>query len=788
MVAASRWLAELGDSTRRRNVIIRLAGPALVVAVFFGVVGAALLAGTDDTRETLLVPERPRGRTFAVDLEYVDRADHHSLMRSLRLYLESPGALLQHPELQVLIATFETSPHLDTAVLEVVGSDCVYEAAPRSRLRNNEPLSLQRGPECLQPDDATGELLLTIRLRAPGRVAVWAVLPAAAVDPARAIYLGATHPAQGEPRPLLRGRYVEHFPETGLRRMDLLAYVWQTDLPSWWIWVMLAASGILVGAGASSMLPRGPVEPATLRASVVKGAGGFALAAGLGVAYAVLVPPFQAADEPNHFVAFGEFIETRDLTAEAARWAQVGHFERIQFHPEERFRPSDIGHPGVIWNDGTVPDSTMRGGGVEWFWSALAPFFQHTPAPRLLLGLRLINVVWFAACLGWLFFSMSRWSGMAWPQLLAIPLLWIPALPFFGMHVSNHATLLGAYLVGGAGALLLTLDNRHAHLAGPLIGAGVAAALFISRAAAPLAPFILLLLAGRLVLGDRHGRLGASQVFWLGIGIPLSLALYAAPAGYRETLLAGAAALPGLFSRAAIGCVAHPWIIVPAAALLALLEHALSTVRRGWRWRPPRRWIQAGAGAAAASAFLLFAGALVFRYPMLSPVRTAGPPEPGDYVADVLAAGLTLFRFGPPDRLTSYTFWAGFGWLETGPPELLVSVLATASGLALVALLLWIATTGATRAAVWVALVLLGYAASLAAYAFVVASVTPADLHGRYLLGLYVWLLLICWSSLGRVVDSQAWLRRAPWIPLLCTALAAVIHALSLSAIVQRYF
>lgn len=774
---------------RSRDLAFRLAGTALIVAIFLGVVGAALLTDAEDTRERPLVPEGVTGRPFAVDLDDAGGGERHSLERSLRLFVPSPERLLQDPELRVEIATFGTSPRLAQAVIHVVGSRCAYQTPPGTRLRNNQALPFLRGPGCSRLDGATGELLLTVSLHSPGRVAVWALLPSVAVDSGGVIYLGPTSPAAAETRPLLRGQYVEHLTETGLRRIDLLAYVWQLDLSPAWIWGLMALAAGLLGIGIWLVLPCRLPTQVGWRPSVLNGLGGFSLAAGLGLTYAVLVPPFHAADEPNHFVGFASFIDRPNLNAEAAHWARIGHFQRIQFNPGERFRPTDIDRLGILWDDDGEPDSTMRGGGGEWLWRSLGPLAQTTPAPRLFLALRLVNVLWFATCLGGVFFALTRWSGIAWPQLLALPLFWIPTLPFFGMHVSNHALLLGAYLVTGAGTLLLVLDNRHSQVGGSLIGAGWTASLLISRAAAPLAPFILFLLGGRLLLGDRQGRLGASLVFWLGLGVPVSVGMYLAPTAYIDTLLIGATtALPAVSSAFVTVLWKHPWLVVPATVMLALLEHALSRLRLRIRWHLHPVFLQIGAAVAAVSTLLLFAGALFFRYPTLGVIEVGTRPDPGQYVADVLRAGLTLFRFGQPDRLTSHTFWGGFGWLETSPPEMLVTALAASSGLALVALLLWIARTGAGRAAVWLALVLLGYAASLAAYALTVATVTPADLHGRYLVGLYICLLLVCWSSLARIVESRAAVGGAPWIPLLCTALAAGVHGVSLVAIVGRYF
>lgn len=731
-----------------------------------------------------MVDHRAAGRAFATDLEY-DDSRHGSPARTLRLFVPSPEALLEYPEVRIIMATFERRARLERAVLEIGGSSCVYETQPGARLRNNQPLALFRGAGCNHLGNATGELTLTVHLLAPTRVAVWALLPAAGVATPGAIHLGAALPAKGETRSLLRGEYVEHLPYTGTRRIDLLQYVWQLDVPTFSIPGILLMAAFLFASGAWLFIIT--PEPRTLRRSVSIGIAGFGLSGALGLAYAVAVPPFQAADEPNHFIGFAAFVGREGMDVEAAMLARLGHFERLQFRARERFRPSDIGHLGPPWDDGGEPDSATRGRGVEWLWTAVAPMTRDVPAARVLLILRIINVLWFAGCVGLLFFALAQWSPTGWPQLLAAPLLWIPTLAFFGMHVSNHALLAGVYLVAGAGVLLLALDGRDSHVAGPLIGIGSAAAILISRAAAPMAPFIAVLLAGRLLLGAAHRNLRAAMVFWLGVLGPLSLALTLGPTDYFDTLfIATAAPLPDQWSGPVSEMRRYAWLLLPAAPLLAAGEHVVSGLRQRITWRLHRGRMQAAVACTAMAALMLFAGSVFVPYPMLGPIDPANPPDWQSYVGEALAAGLTVFRFGRPDWFTSYTFWGAFGWLDTLIPEWLVRALAGGSGAALVGLLLWLAFNGTSRQLCWLVLVLVGYLASLAAYAGMVLMATPADLHGRYLLGLYCWLLLVCWSSLALVVESRS--KLAGWIPSGCVLLVAAVHGLSLSTILQRYF
>jgi hypothetical protein len=228
-----------------------------------------------------------------------------------------------------------------------------------------------------------------------------------------------------------------------------------------------------------------------------------------------------------------------------------------------------------------------------------------------------------------------------------------------------------------------------------------------------------------------------------------------------------------------------------AGALAAGAEFEVSRIVTA-AWLAPRheRWRAVTARSARIAAVVMlvvFAGALVIPYPTLHPVDQLHPPGAAAYVKNALAAGLTIFRFARPDHLTSISFWGGFGWLDALLPEVLVSLLSAASGLALIVLLLWIARTRSVRAGVWLTFALAGYALSFAAYALSIIRFIPADLHGRYLLGLYLCLLLICWSGLPRIVDA-GWIKHPRRLYAVAGVCCLAVHVFSLSVILRRYF
>ena len=129
--------------------------------------------------------------------------------------------------------------------------------------------------------------------------------------------------------------------------------------------------------------------------------------------------------------------------------------------------------------------------------------------------------------------------------------------------------------------------------------------------------------------------------------------------------------------------------------------------------------------------------------------------------------------------LTSWSFWGGFGWIDTLPDWRFVAALVTATAAALVTLLALVRRERDARATALLILGFCGFAASIAAYAISVVTVTPADVHGRYLLGAYLSVLLVCWSPLGQLPVRWTW---APALG------CAAVHAYCLTVVLRRYF
>lgn len=703
--------------------------------------------------------------------------------------------VLSHQRVGLLVGTFETDPDLDRAELVFEGTDCVYRTPDGATFPNNSTLDLVRGSGCVPLEGRpTGRIHLTVVLRNQARLALWTHIAPTSSVTSKTLHVDSFPEVAGEETLVVSGRLVNEAPSSGSaahRRIHLLSYVWQVAPSSWWIWLAMIAGTTAVAIGFMGLW--NPLRVTTAAEAGRRGGSALLLTAGLGLLYAVLTPPFQAPDEPHHFVDFTEVTARPELVAQADAWAALAHVVRLRFRADQQFRPADIGKPERAWERQYAPDSSVRGGGVHVMWKGVAPLVRAMPAPRVLLSLRLVNALWLALVIGCVVALFIRRADVASPHLLAFPILLVPTLPFYGMHVSNHAPLAGAYVMVAAGLALVVMSRNSGYVSGLLVGSGWALAIALSRSALPLAPLIAAVCSARLLFGPTRGGVLSAGAFWAGVIMPVVLVLWMSDAAYVATNTSlGGSGLPGGLQAALEALTRWPWLMTLVIPLLAVLEWGLARlrIRTGPRLRigagAVTRW---SAGAAAGLLCVMMIGSVFLPYPGLARIDPVNRPSGIDYALDALLAGLTLPRMWGPDYMTSVTFWGGFGWLETIASDWFVSVLSAATGFALVGLLIVIARTSDTRRGFFLAAAVAGFSTGLVTYALSLSQVEVAvDLVGRYLLGLYLSMVLICWSGIGLIPNGPSRQRLQSAVSIACVLACTGIHVYCLRLLLYRYF
>ncbi len=146
-------------------------------------------------------------------------------------------------------------------------------------------------------------------------------------------------------------------------------------------------------------------------------------------------------------------------------------------------------------------------------------------------------------------------------------------------------------------------------------------------------------------------------------------------------------------------------------------------------------------------------------------------------------SALTWPRLRHHDFLLSTSFWGAFGWLDRLLPEWAITVCVTVSSMTAIALLV---SASRRRDAVLMkslAVVALGSVASFLAYVVVTLKTSP-DVHGRYLLGLYLCVLVVI-STVSISDDPPA---SGGWRNAMHVGIPILGHALTFAFVISRYF
>ncbi len=743
------------------------------------------------------VSKSGRGQALVVPLVRGDGPRGSSLHR-IDFFSREPRSLLAHPEIQIFLSSPAKGARLRWADLRVVGTPCRYEASGGARLVDGEPLALRRGPACTEPAPTpTGQLQLTAELEGRDDLGIWSFAPEPGDADAAVIRVSS---APDDTAPLLRGHFVD-YPETA-PRVRLLNYVWQISPWTSWLWILLSAAALLALAGLL-VFPMRRLSPGTALTPVsfsLRGALGAACFAGaLGLSYAVIAPPLSGPDEPYHLLGFAELNGEASLPAGLAEWMKLTHFHRIRGHPTERFRVADVGNPlaleDPLWR---ATEVAMRSASVAALWGITGRLLHDQPAPRTLLAVRILNAALFAAMVGLGTGLAMACSPVPYPQLVCLPFLFVPTLPFFAMHFSETALLTSAYVLLASSLAVMFLDGPRAHCAGFPLGLSTALMLAGGRSPWPLAAVVAVVLGGRVLLGPsgRQGELRAAVVFWAGFALGGSAFYLLLNDEYRVMLLRYAAFAPAGLGPAGRWLIQQPQGMVGLAALGGAAEVSL---------RPPRlavagawaRWAGAAvrwAGFALVGAVILsLVGSLFLPYPQLE-LEPARPLSARDLVIRTLATTATMFRLRDPNFLLFSTFWAGFGWLDTMPDPVFLSALALLTAVCLIGLLLHLAHRRDVRRFLWLLALGLGSTLALVIFALSIHNL-PMALQGRYLIGWYLPVLSVIgsWAALAEAPTATA-TRGLPAIlgrvprPVALLALSGLVHTYCLCLILWRYF
>jgi hypothetical protein len=711
----------------------------------------------------------------------------------LALRARSAAEVLAHEELQLFLES-EAPLALARAALELRGGACVLAAPGRDSLADRQPTVFRRSTGCSLPQSASGpvDIDLVVEADGQGNVTLLGFLPQVGADPGP---LRATATSIRPHAIDIRGAFVD-YPETA-PRIVLLAHMWRLAPDVGWLAAGVGAAILLACAGCLVFPTRaiGATAAAPPAATILRGAAGaFLCAASLTLLHTLLDPPLSGPDEPYHLLGFADLAKDEALAKDVVAWMGETHLWRIRQQPAERFRTIDVGVPYVVEDDQLrATEVAMRSAVLVRLWRAAAPLLRGESAPRVLLELRLLNALLFSLAVGTAAALAMALVREPYPQWLTYVFLFVPALPFFAMHVSETAVLCSIYVLFGTSLAVISLDGPRVHWAGLPLGVATGLMLAGGRSPWPLSVIVGAALAGRIALGPSRRAPRAAIVFWGGFGAGAALFFLLLDEAYRlmtETYAMRFARLvPGGLSGVGVWLLAHPAGALAVPLCGAALEAALGPARSvlAARLAPGARPILAWTARLLALAVVLsLLGSLVFSYPQL-PLEPAHPLTAAERVRAVLQTTATMFRLAEPSFLLASSFWVGFGWLDTIPGPAFQGLLVALVAAALTKLLLEIARHAQVRRFLWLLLLGSGAIAAIVLYTLSTQGMVAA-LQGRYLIGWYLAVLPVIGAVLvldpGNPTSGATEGKRAA----LLLALAGGIHVYCLSFVLKRYF
>lgn len=720
------------------------------------------------------------------------------------LDLEGSAELLASPTIGILVACNLKSAEVisaridisDLATGEVTGK---YKARPGSILRENRKLEFVK--RASSPKGLTsGPQKVSIKICSRIGPDLAAVAQFSEGEPlSRLLWVPATSWKGKSGAASVWGWWERPWSGEAMSKAGLLAYMWGfgADGGRAIFSIILCAAGIwLLGC---LCLMNGPWPGLGQTGSVALGAA--LLFLGSGSVLCLLFPPFHAPDEPNHFLTYAALLHQPALAGDAQRLADGGHFERIKFRTDEKFATSDAGYP-VINNWATHVGTTNpnRSPASKIIWLLASHFLSERQAGFALLGLRLVNVFFVAACLA-AALALAAW-GLRPERLtifLAAPAILTPAVAFFSMGVSNYPFLVGAYILQAAGAGVLwaqsgrPLENLRVQVAaGALAGSGLVLAICSSDNGVFSIVFWAVLIPAYWFLhalraGDLHREFLCWRAFflsyfssaaavWVFVG-SLAGSYHVLPLvmtkRFEEILSATPLAIAGAQAFVFFG-YAIP-LVALSAALLGAGWHA-----RGARWLPATR---------KGAAWLLMIGLAFVLLSKSSRVPDFSSATGPDYIGNILYAFFEGFGPGNPDWLVSQTFWGIFGWLDTPMPALLTNTTRWMAGgglLALVILSIRKSSFPCGKGFLWANI--LGLVAMLS---FIAAAYPSSDyaVNGRYIIAPYLLILAAAYEGYRRAAALGFPGSNGAWISAASIALVAgAVHGAAWVSILNRYF
>ncbi len=689
---------------------------------------------------------------------------------------------------ELLVGTFDDpSVLIRSAHATSANGACRYETKKDTLLQNNNHLRFNIAECNLIPN----QLTITVETAHPVKLALWTY----SISSSKAALLG-VRLRNFSAIPATNIRYIygffqfhTHKPE--MKKYELLHFMWDLGIDSQYFLVGL----VFVFFLANFFIGRSLMGNCTPLLAAI--AWLF-----LSISYSLLVPPFQAPDEPDHALTYAGLSSDESLGEEMLKLAQRGHFEHLKFYAHHKFTSTLLLFPGQEgWaSHVAVVDMKYRSPLTYMVWSVYSKLLYGKSASAVLLALRILNST-ITACGVFLTLMFLR-SDRRLRSILVFLLFAMPALPFFAMHVSNYFTsIFLAFLHCGVFASLLRGD-KFMGLKYFACGCMISFSLVSSAISTGfLASWVLLMpwvfhasLKKGVVSWLAHLKAAVFLIFGLVTGhLVFSAEFHALSLSWTTDYKYWLMALKSENRASIAGAVMILWVLAVACLSFFLqlaLTGKLATLKKSLD--KIGRLISRGI-----LIFLCVLNLLTLFYKFL-PLPNIEDPQfylaPFSYALSSLKAGLLALTFVHMDTLFSSSFWMGFGWLEAYPPDSLMLMIRSPLILGYLFYFWKLSVQPAEKGpsfdwrglffAISLFVMLLGLSFATSA-AFV-------NLHGRYLIGYYMLMAVPSAIGWGYFLDTKIWQRfgqGAKDSPRLASTFFVVsCHVYSAWFLLDRYF
>lgn len=643
-------------------------------------------------------------------------------------------------------------PHeIKQATLHFSGGDCSIVGRQIARSAGRSFIVFPLSKQCGGWDIPAGtQASVHIKDSSPGHISL-AARSVSTNTTSSKIFLRATPNASQEPKGFAS---LEIIPEIeiderigpDLTRANLLAFMWGPPF---------TGSGIILGVvGLLSLYLGGALALLKSRTPVGLSIATFCLCIGLFGCWSLLTPPLHAPDEPDHFLTFFDKApESSGKYPDVLAWANRMHFERIKFRPEEGFNGAHtlvaLSEP---WSSDIAPvDMQTRSTLTFQVWQLLVAKLStiSLPAGAWLYLLRIVNslavaITFAIAC--FVISSKRNTTGPVYPFIaFLMPLLAIPTLAFFLMHVSNYGFSIAGYVVCCASLFLLKESGCRKTggelSCGILLGLGMAISILSSRSAFPMFALLFFVLLTRSFFEKIPSRNTSS--FWIAFGLSFLITLQLSDAVFQNHIIS---IMDGILEKLGIlqGKSSFELVEGLIGIVLLILLSIESSIQKA------RTTFKNGGYTSNNTRTVYFVISLIFTVVAVAAIGSPGklannqiahPLQGLQYVWPVLIRFVDeLFVLSVPDFYLTASFWGGFGWLDRRLPPLMIYLLKMVPLGALFAYGFH-AIRHQEKQQIFLKVAIFFVAAvflvGVSAYA-----VVPINLHGRYLIFPYMLLML----------------------------------------------